>query len=61
MVALPSGFAAISPDDIDIEEGNVTFSEVDAENVVLPDEFAFTVMGWYSQCEINETVSWIGE
>ena len=42
-------------------EGNVTFSEVDGEEVILPEEFSFTIMGWYSQCEINETVSWEGE
>jgi hypothetical protein len=42
-------------------EENVTFGEISDEDVFLPDEFELTIMGWYSQCEITETVTWEGE
>jgi hypothetical protein len=42
-------------------EGNVSFGEVAGEEVVLPAEFSFSIMGWYSGCEINQIVTWNGE
>ncbi len=42
-------------------EENVTFGEVAGEEVILPAEFSFSIMGYYSGCEINQIVSWNGE
>jgi len=55
------GLDGQSADNEGRSEENVTFGEVDGENVVLPDEFIFTIVGGYSQCEINETVRWEGD
>lgn len=42
-------------------EENVTFDEITDDDVVLPDEFSLTIWGWYSGCEITQTVPWKGE
>jgi len=42
-------------------EGNVTFDEINEEDVVLPSEFSFSIWGWYSECEVNQIVPWMGE
>ena len=37
-------------------EGNVTFDEIADEDATLPDEFTFSIWGWYSECEVNQIV-----
>jgi len=39
-------------------EGNVTFGMVAGEDVTLPDEFLFSILGYYSECEVSQIVAW---
>ncbi len=42
-------------------EGNVTFGMVAGEDVTLPDEFLFSILGYYSECEVSQIVPWLEE
>ncbi|OGO31081.1 MAG: hypothetical protein A2Z16_15470 [Chloroflexi bacterium RBG_16_54_18] len=41
--------------------GNITFGEPCGQNVVLPEEFTFTVLGYYSGCKIEQAIPWPGQ
>jgi len=42
-------------------EGNVTFRMVAGEDVTLPDEFLFSILGYFSECEVSQIVPWSEE
>lgn len=55
-----SSLAGLTGESADSEgriEENVTFT-FSGEDVELPNEFTFTIWGYYSRCEISQIVTW---